>query len=196
MIEIIGHGHTSRVELGRVSIEQEQERQWWKDVPSMRTVHDIEDALNSGRAERVEDVGIGYQVSQGVKEEFKVLERHTYQMLQYIAHEWLSRLQRRGHTAADIYLRITSLARTVEYQDELISQGYPAVTDSTHVKLGAFDILTSWLLDQRNRSRCIPHRFQSRSRILLSRVELFLIMEPLIYLLNMLLGFEFLDITE
>ena len=42
---------------------------------------------------------------------------------------------------------ISSLARTTDYQKQLIAAGYPAAPDSAHTKLVAFDIASKWFRD-------------------------------------------------
>lgn len=136
---------TSSNELVRVRDEQLREQEWWGSAPVMKTRADIDSAVESGGAVRVPEKGEGYQLSPGIKDEFKVLEKQTFELMEQICAQWQSRV--RGHDAmlGDVYLRVTSLARTVEYQEELILKGYPASENSTHTKLGAFDLLSSWL---------------------------------------------------
>jgi|SRR3989344_5436408 len=131
-------------EMVRISNEQSREQEWWAKYSDVQTPADIEVAIASGRATRVPDAGAGYRLSPGVKAEFKALDTRALNVLNAVAAEWLSRVRRKDISTDDLYLRITSLARTVEYQRELADRGYPAVECSTHSKLGAFDILSSW----------------------------------------------------
>lgn len=139
---------SSPEEKERVIEEQASEQGWWKDAPRMQTSADIQKAIESGSAVPVPNAGEGYALSPGVRDEFKALGKATFALLQDIAKQWQIRARQRD-VNAEVYLRITSLARTVEYQMNLIEQGYPGAVDSTHVKLGAFDILSSWLEQNR-----------------------------------------------
>jgi hypothetical protein len=136
-------------EVERVRGEQSVEQLWWKEAPRMQTAADIAQAVEENRAIRVQEVGEGYRLSPGIRDEFRALERNTYALMQVVARQWLERIRRRDINNSELYLRITSLARTAEYQKSLIEQGYPAALDSTHVKLGAFDILSKWFAENR-----------------------------------------------
>ncbi len=129
----------------RIGEEQSIETSWWSDAPKMQTVTDIESAIESGAAVRVPEEGEGYRLSPGVREEFRALDRRAFELMESIAIAWNQAIHAKYQDLEPVYLRITSLARTVEYQEELALRGYPAAADSTHTRLGAFDILSSFL---------------------------------------------------
>ncbi|OGE88278.1 MAG: hypothetical protein A3J07_00595 [Candidatus Doudnabacteria bacterium RIFCSPLOWO2_02_FULL_49_13] len=156
---------TEQDELVRILHAQQVETQWWGHQPTMETVADIEAQVESGRAVRVPAEGRGYKISAKVKFEFRVLEKNTYVLLQKVAESWLAELQHRGIDTKDLFLVISSLARTEEFQRQLIEQGYPAAEHSTHVRLGAFDIATRWFEENR------PQLLESLTTILESMVQ-------------------------
>lgn len=95
------------------------------------------------------DVGEGYKISAKVPKEFKVLESNTFTLLNEVSKRWAQELENEGINTTNLFLVISSLARTTTYQQQLIEQGYPAVGDSTHTKLGAFDIATKWFKENK-----------------------------------------------
>jgi len=151
---------TPEDELKGILAKQQIETKWWENAPKMETDADIEREVQEGRASRIADEGVGYKISPGVKEQFKVLENNTKALLEEVARRWIEKLHLKGIESEGAYLRITSLARTTKYQQELIEKGYPAAPDSTHTKLGAFDILINWF--QNNR----PELFKALQEVL------------------------------
>lgn len=140
---------TEQDELERIMEQQRVEVPWWENTPNMETVADIEKAVEGGSAVIVPDEGTGYKVSANVKPEFRVLEKNTKTALDEVAEEWLRGLEERGLSDPKLFLIISSLARTTEFQKELIAKGYPAAEQSTHTHLGAFDIASKWLSENR-----------------------------------------------
>ena len=136
-------------ELVRIREEQERERVWWSGRKTMESVDDLARSLEEGWAITVPSEGEGYRLSAKVREEFRVLERETFALLQDVAREWLGRINNEGTLREDVFLVISSLGRTVEFQRQLIEEGYPAAEDSTHTKLGAFDVATAWFKQNR-----------------------------------------------
>ncbi len=70
-------------------------------------------------------------------------------LLDEVAQAWLEKVTTRGINPADVFLVVSSLGRTLAYQNELIEKGYPAADESSHTKLGAFDIATAWFSENR-----------------------------------------------
>jgi hypothetical protein len=127
-------------ELRRILAAQEIETKWWGDQPTMDKEADIARALEAGWAVTVPAIGEGYKISANVRENFRVLDKNTFSVLQEVASNWLQELQSRQIKNEGLFLVISSLGRTTEFQKELIAQGFPAAENSTHTKLGAFDI--------------------------------------------------------
>jgi hypothetical protein len=136
---------TQDQELNRILEQQQVEQKWWGNQPAMETADDTAREVENGKAVVVPDEGIGYKISAKVKPEFRVLEKNTYSLLKSVAEKWLEKAGASGADTSNLFLVVSSLARTQEFQRELIKQGYPAAENSTHVKLGAFDIATRWL---------------------------------------------------
>ncbi len=134
---------TPSEELAEILAAQKLEAEWWKDAPVMETEADIERALGSGRAERIID-GAFSRVSAKVPEHFRVLDKETKKLLDEFVAEWGAELQRRNINPEGLFLVISSLARTKAYQEELRASGYPGAEESTHTKLGAFDVAVEW----------------------------------------------------
>ena len=135
---------TSPEELQRILAEQRRELEWWGDQPAMESAEDIRAAIERGDAAWVPAEGVGYKISAKVPEEFRALDADALATLQGIAAEW-----KEGMKDDKLFLVVSSLARTLEYQQQLIARGYPAAENSTHTKLGAFDIATRWLEENR-----------------------------------------------
>jgi len=135
---------TPTAELEGIVEAQQREATWWQDYPMMKTPQDIHNKVEAGEAEVIADVGEGYKISAKVLPEFRVLENHTCETLHEIAKLWLQKVQQLERENKNVFLVVTSLARTEEYQQKLIAEGYPAVENSTHTKLGAFDISVKW----------------------------------------------------
>ncbi len=131
-------------EYDRIKFETALERVWGEALPSAQTDDDLHAWCESGEVVEVPVVGEGYQVSPGVPEQFRLLRPRAREILGIVATEWRRRCRERG-LDEDVYLRITSLARTVSYEQALRSQGYPVVGEGLHTKLLAFDILVAWL---------------------------------------------------
>lgn len=141
---------TSAQEIEDIRRAQRREAAWWQRKPALEDPADIETLLESGKVIRVPDQGAWYRISEKTPEEFRVLEQNTFDLLEYISKKWAEKLQKRGTSTDNIFLVITSLARTKQYQEKLARQGYPAIEEgSTHTKLGAFDIAIEWF--QKNR---------------------------------------------
>ena len=140
---------TPHHELAGILAAQEKEVLWWKEYPSMRTLADITRGLEQKTIMRVPDVGDGYKLSEKIPAELRVLEFGTYGILEKIARTWKDRVKSLRHEGEDLFLVVTSLGRTEEYQKELVAAGYPAAERSAHTKLGAFDIATRWFEDNR-----------------------------------------------
>ncbi|MEK7505876.1 MAG: DUF5715 family protein [Patescibacteria group bacterium] len=134
---------TSEKELKGILSAQQIEREWWGDKPEMSSLEDLKKALESGLASIVPEVGKGYKISEKVPKEFRMLEKETFNLLNKIAGEWAGGVTREN--GEKVFLVVSSLARTTDYQRELIAAGYPAAEHSTHTKLGAFDIAFRWL---------------------------------------------------
>ena len=139
---------TSSEELDRIREIQEIEAGWWKNMPVMNSDSDIEQSIQNGDAVRILDgnANARYKISAKVEQKFRVLELHTAELLQIIARRWTEDMNAEGQSQ-ELFLVVSSLGRTIERQKELIAKGYPAVENSTHTKLGAFDIATKWLRD-------------------------------------------------
>lgn len=142
-----------RHDIEDITRQQARERAWWDKYPVMRAVGDFDAAVNAGRAVRMPDAGYGYRVAyqanphKGVKPTHRVLENKTARMLEHVARQWLLAAEQAGVNRTDgvkgtaISLIVTSMARTLEDQESLVSRGFPAVREgSTHTKLGAFDL--------------------------------------------------------
>ncbi|HYF04713.1 MAG TPA: DUF5715 family protein [Patescibacteria group bacterium] len=145
---------TSTEEMERILQEQQREKVWYKHIPSLLTSKDIEHAVEQKKAVRLSQVGKWYKISDKTPSEFWVLDPQTAELLSDITTEWGKRListnlatEEGTDKKGNPFLAITSLARTVEYQQQLQEQGYPAADgeDSTHTKLAAFDIWIGWL---------------------------------------------------
>ncbi len=138
---------TSEKELENIFSIQQVELGWWKDKPAMSSIEDLSGALERGVASVVEDTGRGYRISEKVPKKFRILESNTLKLLQEISGKWLDRIG--SKTGEELFLVVSSLARTTGYQRKLIEAGYPAAENSTHTKLGAFDIAFRWLADKK-----------------------------------------------
>jgi hypothetical protein len=126
---------TSEGELNEILEKQKVETRWWREVDPVDTIKEIEDRVQAGTAVRLPDSGLGYQISPGVRPEFRVLEVNTKKLLEDVAKKWVEVLRQRRINSESAFLRITSLARTTEFQKQLIQQGYPAAENSTHTKI-------------------------------------------------------------
>lgn len=136
---------TKAAEMERILEEQKVEQTWWDDKPNMETEEDIEKAVKNGYAVRVtDDISKGYKISAKTREEFRVLERNTATLLNEVGERWLAKLKAKNLDDGKTFLVISSLARTTEFQQKLIAEGYPAAEKSTHTRLGAFDIAIAW----------------------------------------------------
>ncbi len=129
-------------EMETIIKTQQREADWYQTYPAMELLADIQQAQETGQALAVPETGEGYKLATTVKTEFKFLSPQALAKLQEISSKWHAGLPA---DQKDLFLVITSLARTTQYQAELIRQGYPAVKNSTHTKLGAFDIGIQWL---------------------------------------------------
>ncbi len=135
-------------EFTRIKSEQHREQEWWAEQPKMHTSEDILARVESGHVRRLPDVGIGYKISGKVREDFRYLDNAAADLLEIIASQWERKVAKYG-LGENLFLVVSSLARTEEFQQQLIEQGYPAVENSTHTKLGAFDIAIQWFEQNR-----------------------------------------------
>ena len=140
---------TSEEELQRILAEQAVEQDWWQNYPTMEGQEDIQKAITSGRATVVPSEGVGYKISARVPENFRVLELYTKALLDQTAQLWLRKLSAKEISDPKLFLVVSSLGRTTEYQKQLREQGYPTAENSTHTKLGAFDIAVNWFKQNR-----------------------------------------------
>jgi hypothetical protein len=148
-------------ERERIMLESKIEQEWLSAIPVMYLQEELTQAVEAGAALRVPDRGDGFELSPGIPEEFRVLRPEAKVVLDAVVKEWQRRCMEQGLEMKDVYLRITSLARTVEYETYLQSRGYPVVGEGSHTKLMAFDILVSWL------EKFAPAHLEILSRILL-----------------------------
>lgn len=128
-------------ELDTTRSEQQKEVGWWEHIKPVTSFEDIQELVSAGEAVTVEN-GESYRISARAPEEFNVLRRSAARLLHAIAAEWKSKIDQ-----TELFLVVTSLARTDEYQSGLSERGYPTVAVSSHTKLVAFDIATEWFTD-------------------------------------------------
>lgn len=133
-------------ELAVILAAQKIEAGWWKNTPAIRSAADIAEAVRTKRAVNIFSRR-GFKISEKVPEEFRVLEKETAALLVEIADTWTNELEKSGIDISreNLFLVITSLGRTAEYQEQLIAAGFPAAPESAHTKLTAFDITHKWL---------------------------------------------------
>lgn len=132
-------------ERERIINESMIEQEWLSDIPVMHTPVELAHVIETEVAHRVAHSGDGYELSPGIPEDFCVLRPEAKMVLEGVATLWRHRCIEQGLMMENVYLRITSLARTVEYETFLAARGYPIVGEGSHTKLMAFDILVSWL---------------------------------------------------
>lgn len=130
---------TPEEEMADIIERQKIEQSWWPDLPPMQDEEDIAEAVLAREAVLVID-SENYRISERAPEEFNVLRMRAQQLLEDIAAQWREKI-----TDPELSLIVTSLARTVPYQEKLQQRGYPTVENSSHLKLVAFDISISWL---------------------------------------------------
>lgn len=140
---------TPKEEMAEILRQQQVEQDWWKELPQMQDDEDIVDAVLDRAAVSVAD-GENYRISERAPEEFNVLHTRAYRLLEDIAAQWREKIE-----DPELSLIVTSMARTIPYQRKLQQRGYPAVENSSHTKLVAFDISTDWL--QTN----APHAYEA-----------------------------------
>ena len=147
---------TPASELARIREEHERERLWWEGVPPVSTLAELERLVATGQAVRIGNIGAGFRISATCHPDFRVLRWDACLMLEHVVNCWRGQMRLAGLASADEYfLVITSLGRTVEYQQELARAGYPTpieAEDSTHTRLAAFDIGTTWFRDHEPRA--------------------------------------------
>lgn len=132
-------------ERTRIIDEAQIEREWLRGIATMYTQAELLQSIEAGVAQRMPNSGTGYELSVGIPDELRVLRPEAKVVLEMVAGEWQHRCVAQGLDIKNVYLRITSLARTVEYERYLATQGYPIVGEGSHTKLMAFDIYVSWL---------------------------------------------------
>ena len=139
-------------ELTNILKKQKREQEWWQNYSTMHTLENIEYQIQCGRAQRIMSNGSHYQMSCKIPDHLRVVRNDTLARLNQISKTWYREMQHQLIPCNDLFLVVTSLGRTVEYQKDLIRRGYPAAEESTHTKLGAFDIGFRWFLDNKHNS--------------------------------------------
>jgi len=143
---------TPEKELEQIRTQQKRELVWYKDIPTIETLDDLARAIETGHAVPIPTEGDGYKVSATIPEEFRYTSQKTKSILDEITHAWKNKVQTEyGSKSENYFLVVSSLARTKQYQQNLIDRGYPALPESTHTKLGAFDIGITWLRENEPR---------------------------------------------
>ncbi len=134
---------TPNEEMKRIEAAQAIELEWWANTPPVTSEQEIADRLAVGTAHLLENKGeLPYRVSEKIPEPFRVLDTKAAALLTEIAQQWREQLNDQ-----ELFLVVSSAARTVDRQQALIDQGYPGAPDSSHTRLMAFDIGISWLAD-------------------------------------------------
>jgi len=137
------------VELAIIRQGVEVEREWWKHRTPVRSQADVSSAVRNGVAVRVPLKGKHYRISARAPKQLHVLDACAYRLLRDVAEMWHAKLEEDDE---ELFLVVSSLARTPQRQALLRRRGFPAVEDSTHLKLVAFDIAVAWFLKHRPRA--------------------------------------------
>gem|GEM_PF-5593316 len=141
----------SPAELARIRSEQKREITWWEAFPVMESQSDIDYQVSVGNAVRVHGNDF-WRISENVHPARHVLENVTFSRLSTIAESWHQCVRAQRLPDHDtLYLVVSSMARTIEQQKKLVVDGSPAVegSDSTHCRLGAFDLSIEGFLKYR-----------------------------------------------
>ncbi len=149
---------TPQAELEVIKRAQQRELTWYQDTPSYETTADVARAVEGGTLTAVPDFpGYSYRLSAKIRPEFRYLTSSANQLLNRVAEEWLEKMQAGGDAAEKIFLVVSSLTRSVEFQHELEAKGFPAVEGdtSTHTKGGAFDISIEGFLKHGNQEAIV-----------------------------------------
>ncbi|MBM3309538.1 MAG: hypothetical protein FJY77_04720 [Candidatus Altiarchaeales archaeon] len=151
-------------ELKHIMSATEVERQWHEAAGSVdfKAREDIDAAEREGRVVRfppkdetriVENPKTKAIVRQAEYYEVTAPEcrgsRELKLLWDGILDGYLKLCGERGLDPKGVRLRITSLARTTEYQQKLIREGYPAAEKSSHTKGEALDIYFEWLAENK-----------------------------------------------
>ena len=143
---------TPKDEMEVIREAQKREREWFSDIAAMETDTDLSRAVERGDAVHIQTEGDGYKIAAKVPEQRRVLRPEAKEVMDTVTERWKERVREEfGDEDEHYFLVISSLARTTTFQNELIEQGYPALPDSTHTKLAAFDIGTTWLKENKPR---------------------------------------------
>ncbi len=133
----------SAEEIKRVEKLSEIEREWWKNYPAYLTTKDILKGVEDGTLEKVEpDENINLIMrfkNPDLKDWQPYLHKDTALLLKEVGRKWRGKMTAEN-LSKDILLAVTSLVRSVEYQENLIKRGKLGMPDSPHTKGQSFDI--------------------------------------------------------
>ncbi len=132
----------SKCERTLARLETRIERDWWKKAPHFVDAADLREAHQRGEIEPLRAIkGVRYSSNMiirfGRPEAFDTLDR--------LAQDFRSELARQRLDPLKVDLIVTSLIRTLDYQQHLIRLGRPAAIKSSHTQGLAIDISYSWL---------------------------------------------------
>lgn len=133
----------SAEEKERVKNLSEIERKWWKNYSAYETADDILKDVEKGVLAKIESDKNFKLIMRFGNSELKdwqpYLHKDTAYLLKKIGEKWRGKIKQ-ANLSDEILLAVTSLIRTVEYQEKLIKKGALAMPDSSHTKGQSFDI--------------------------------------------------------
>ncbi len=133
----------SMEEIKKVEKLSEIKREWWKNSPAFLTTKDILEGVENGILDKVEsDENVKLIMrfeNPDLKDWQPYLYRDTALLLKEIGRKWREKMNR-GNLPKNIILAVTSLVRSVKYQEKIIERGKLAISNSPHTKGQSFDI--------------------------------------------------------
>lgn len=129
-----------RLERIEARILARPEQAWWTE-DSIQDLADLERRIAEGRVIKALDrPGVGISA----RMDFKYSTPRLDAAMDQIATEFKAALNKKGLDSSQTKLVVTSILRTEEFQKQLIQNGNPAATRSSHTRAIAFDVSYRW----------------------------------------------------
>lgn len=130
--------------LQKISAEHAIERQWYKPVPTIHNTSELLGAVKQGTLVEVNETDdflpiMRLRNPKLIDKYPRYLTRHSKALLLEIVTIWRKRMAEEGFDPK-IRLAVTSMARTQEYQNQIVASGKLALSDGPHLRGEAFDI--------------------------------------------------------
>ncbi len=130
-------------EKEEVEKQTEIERSWWTEIKPYESLEEIASDFTLGKLVRVESNSNFKLIMRFANPDLEdwqpYLTKEANSLLGEVTERWRLKMNQ-ANLATDIRLAITSLTRTMEYQNKLREAGKLAMLDSAHTKGQAFDV--------------------------------------------------------